>query len=1031
MQNDSTDSAYLPPTNHMSVAALVGAPTISREPANSVMEPNCLDVQFPDSEGIGSTIGNRYRIVSLLGQGGMGAVFLAEQTNPIRRLLALKVIKPTIDGKRILVRFDAERQALALMDHANISKMFDAGTTESGRPYFVMEYVPGVPITRFCDVHKLNIPRRLELFIQLCAAVQHAHQKGIIHRDLKPSNILVEWVDGQPVLKVIDFGLAKALHKPLVEHAERTIDGALLGTPLYMAPEQIRSDGVDADTRADIYALGVIFYELLAGATPLTREQVQRASLDELLKLLREKEVAKPSESLKNSPALEAISHNRGAAPDKLVRLVSGDLDWIAMKALEKDRNRRYDTASSFAADILCHLRDEPVSAGPPSRRYRLYKFIRRNRGGVAAAALILLVLIGGAVGTTIGMVRANLAAERFEREKLEAERQTSVAEGLNDFLQYDLLGQADIRNQTGFSNQIGREPNIKVRTLLDRAAKRIDGRFQAQPLTEAAIRRTIGATYRALGELPAAQLHLEKALALFIQHRGETHTDTITAKNLLATLYQDLGMYSDAERLHRDVLEATLARVGENHIDTFTAKINLALLYQNQGQTAQAESLYAEVLPLCESQLGVDHPKTLTVQHNLATLYQSQGKYHEAERIAKAVLAERTTKLGEDHPNTLAAKQSLANLYKNKGNHDEAEKLYKEVWLVSTDKLGKDHLDTLTVQHNLATLYQAQNRLGEAETEYKEVLALRESKLGADHVDTLTTKHNLATLHQAQGRYSTAETLYRDVLTACLNKLGAEHTETLTARNNLALLCKIRGHYAEAEVEYKDVLTICENKLGKDHPNTLAARHNLASLYQTQGKYLDAERLHKEVLALSEGRLGADHPDTLTAKYNLALLYSDENQWEQAERLCRDLLEKAQKKNNKPSLSIAGFQGQLGMAQLSLHKFDAAESVLKPCLQVREKLQPYAWTTFNTKVLLGWSYAGQTRFEEAEPLLLAGYNGLKQQEDRLPPQGKTRLLLACIHLRDFYTRWGKREEATVWQARIPPELAPFPRELP
>ncbi|MBX7105639.1 MAG: serine/threonine protein kinase, partial [Gemmataceae bacterium] len=423
-------------------------------------------------EAEGTVVAERYKLRQQIGEGGMGSVWMADQTEPVKRKVAVKLIRVERgQSKTILARFEAERQAIALMDHPHIAKLLDAGTTETGAPFFVMELVKGVPLNDYCDEHKLTIHERLILFTQICSAVQHAHQKGIIHRDLKPSNILVESHDGKPVPKVIDFGLAKATTgMQLTDQSMFTAFGSVMGTPLYMAPEQATFNAVDVDTRADVYALGVILYELLTGTTPLTKETMKKAALDEMLKLIREQEAPTPSSRLSSSDNAPSVAASRQMEPLKLGRFVKGELDWIVLKALSKDRDRRYETANGFARDVERFLSHEPVTAGPPSASYRFQKFVQRNRGQVIAASLVLAALLAGVVGTTVGLVEAkkqeaeatkqtaiaqaneSLANTRLqevetEKRKVEAEKQRAdeekqIAQAVNDFLQNKLLAQ-------------------------------------------------------------------------------------------------------------------------------------------------------------------------------------------------------------------------------------------------------------------------------------------------------------------------------------------------------------------------------------------------------------------------------------------------------------------------------------------------------------------------------------------------------------------------------------------------------------
>jgi eukaryotic-like serine/threonine-protein kinase len=374
---------------------------------------------------VGTVIAGRYKLLEEIGEGGMGTVWVAEQMEPVRRKVALKLIKAGMDSKSVLARFEAERQALAMMDHPNIAKVLDGGLTDDHRPYFVMEYVKGVPITEYCDATRLSISERLNLFVPVCQAVQHAHQKGIIHRDLKPSNILVAPYDDRPVPKVIDFGLAKAMYHPLTDRTLHTAHETVLGTPLYMSPEQAQLNNLDVDTRSDIYSLGVLLYELLTGTPPLERERFKEAAWDEIRRIIREEEPPRPSTRLSSTSTLPSLAACRHTEPATLTNLVRGELDWIVMKALEKDRTRRYETATGFALDVQRYLADEPVQAGPPSATYRLRKLVRRNRGVVLAASLLVLTLLLGSLGTTVGLVLAQQArqAEAGERVRAEGER--------------------------------------------------------------------------------------------------------------------------------------------------------------------------------------------------------------------------------------------------------------------------------------------------------------------------------------------------------------------------------------------------------------------------------------------------------------------------------------------------------------------------------------------------------------------------------------------------------------------------------
>ncbi len=382
-------------------------------------------IGLPATESHGTLIGP-FKLIEQIGEGGMGSVWMAQQTKPVKRLVAVKLIKAGMDSRQVIARFEAERQALALMDHANIARVLDGGTTSAGRPYFVMDLVKGVPITRYCDEHHLTPRQRLELFVPVCQAVQHAHQKGIIHRDLKPSNVLVALYDGKPVPKIIDFGVAKAAGQQLTDKTLVTGFGAIVGTLEYMSPEQAEVNQLDIDTRSDIYSLGVLLYELLTGSPPFSRKELEKAGMLEMLRVIREQEPTKPSTKLNTSDGLPTLAANRGTEPAKLKKLVRGELDWIVMKALEKDRNRRYETANGFAMDVERYLADEPVRACPPSPGYRLRKYARRNRGGLAVAALSLFFLV--LLGSGAGWVVRDRSARETEAARQLGERQAKVA---------------------------------------------------------------------------------------------------------------------------------------------------------------------------------------------------------------------------------------------------------------------------------------------------------------------------------------------------------------------------------------------------------------------------------------------------------------------------------------------------------------------------------------------------------------------------------------------------------------------------
>jgi hypothetical protein len=484
----------------------------------------------------GTVIAGRYKLLQPIGEGGMGTVWVAAQTQPVRRKVAVKLIKAGMDSKSVLARFEAERQALALMDHPHIAKVLDGGLTEAGRPFFVMEYVKGAPITEFCEATRLSVPGRLRLFAQVCRAVQHAHQKGIIHRDLKPSNVLVAPCDDRPVPKVIDFGLAKAMHQPLTERTLHTAHGTALGTPSYMSPEQAQFNNLDVDTRSDVYSLGVLLYELLTGSTPLETQRFKALAWDEVRRIIREEEPPRPSTRLSSCRTLPLLAASRQTEPARLTKMVRGELDWIVMKALEKDRSRRYETASSLAMDIERYLAGEPVLAAPPGVRYRLRKFARRHRTALTAAALGVL-LVAGAALSTWQAVRATRAEAAARAANAQAQKRLRQAERANDLLG-SIFEDLDPRE----SAEADRPLQAILVEKLDRAVEQLEGESAGDPLVVAAMQDKCGLSLIGLGEPGKAIVLLEKARATRQARLGPDHPDTLTSMHNLAVAYQAAG---------------------------------------------------------------------------------------------------------------------------------------------------------------------------------------------------------------------------------------------------------------------------------------------------------------------------------------------------------------------------------------------------------------------------------------------------------------------------------------------------------
>ncbi len=954
---------------------LQGQTLIELAPLSEGTAPRAQGV--PDL-AIGSAFAGRYRVLAKLGEGGMGSVYVADQTEPVARRVALKIVKPEALSSQVLARFEQERQALALMDHPNIAKVLDAGVAD-GTPYFVMELIKGVPITRYCDKAKLTPRQRLGLFVDVCQAVQHAHQKGVIHRDLKPSNILVGLYDGKPIPKVIDFGVAKATGAKLGDHSVCTEVGQIVGTLEYMSPEQAEMSNLDIDTRSDVFTLGVVLYELLTGTVPFSRKELQAAGYAEMLRIIKEVEPPRPSTRLSHSGSLPSVAACRQTEPAKLTKLLRGDLDWVVMKALEKDRSRRYQTVNGLATDVQRYLADEPVVAGPPGAAYRLKKFVKRNQAQAAAAGLVLLALLGGMVGATWGYLRAEqsrrdaeaardaeaeqraeaeaqrdkaLAAQqraaeqqrRAESNEKKAEEEKRVAQAVRDFLQTKLLGQADPRTQADALLARGgaaaaADRDVTVRQLLDRAAaelspEKIEENFSNQPLLQAELLHTVGHTYRGVGELGLAVALLQRSAALYRRHLPADHPAALTAFHNLALAYQAAGRVPEAIRLYEQVKEAFAKRLGADHPDTLVVMNNLARAYQADGKVREAIRLYEQVREAQERKLGADHPNTLATLNGLASAYRADGKLPEAIRLFEQVKEAREKKLGADHPFTLGTLNNLAGAYRAAGKLPEAIRLYEQVKEAQERKLGPDHPHTLTTLNNLATAYWRASQLDRSIPLFESVLKRQEARLGRDHPSTLMTIANLGVNYRDAGRLGEALSLLKEA-----RSKGKAHASLAWVEGALITTCIKAGEAGEATRLIRDRLAGARKRLPADSPQ-------LADQLATAGSWLVELRLYAE-----------------------------------------------------------------------------AEPPLRECLALRERLaekqRAQPWQAANARSLLGAALLGQRKHAEAEPLLLAGYGGLKQGEKAMSPQGRDNLTQALRRIVELYEATGNKDEAARWRKEL------------
>jgi eukaryotic-like serine/threonine-protein kinase len=858
-----------------------------------------------------------YRLVRKLGEGGMGQVWLAEQTAPLQRLVAIKLVRTGVSNTALLARFESERQALARMNHPAIAKVYDAGTTPDGLPYFVMEYVPGVPITVYCDQKRLSIRQRIELFTQVCEGVQHAHQKALIHRDLKPQNILVTDIDGKPTPRIIDFGIAKAVAERDSLATMVTREGNFVGTPAYMSPEQADPEIRDIDTRSDVYSLAVILYELLTGALPFDPTEWRSEVIDEALRRLREQDPPLPSIQFRKLAITESktatnAAHLRSTEPQQLVTTLRGDLDWITMKALERDRARRYGTPNELAADLHHFLANEPVAARPASAVYRFQKYARRHRVGVSVAAAALGLLVAFGVMQTIQIRRVTAERDHTARERDRANRiaqfmikmfkvsQPSEARG-NSITAREVLDKASTDIDAGLT----KDPELQARLMYTMGnvflSLGLDSR--AQSLFERALdiqRRVLGPenpdtlqtatslanSLRFQGHLPESEkLHLQ---TLEIQRRvlGPQHPDTLdSGGDYAATLFAE-GRYPEAEKLQRENLDIRRRSFGPQDPDTLMAMRDLSSTLRREGHFTDAEKLQREALDVQRRTLGPDHPDTLTTMTSLANTEFKQAHFSEAESLYRDVLDSRHRILGPEHPDTLTAMGNLANALSSEGHFPEAEKLQRESLAIKTRVLGAEHPDTLREMENLSFTLGNDNRFADAEKLQRQVIAIGSRVLGPDHPDVLETMNGLAGNLQREGRYTEAEKLERQTLDTERRLLGPDKAETLEAMNNLGNTLQSEGHYAEAEKLQRETLVIVISVFGPTHPNTLSVMTNLAETLEKEDHYPEAEKLQRQTLDNVRSLFGPEAPQTLDALQSLAICLSYEKRYDEAKPL-------------------------------------------------------------------------------------------------------------------------------------------------
>jgi len=818
-----------------------------------------LGADYPE---IGASIGlaagqmfcERFKLIRTLGEGGMGQVWLAEQITPVRRQVALKLIRAGMYDEIVVQRFQAERQSLAIMDHPAIAKVFDAGSTPQGQPYFVMEYVPGLPITEYCDQKRLKIRDRLELLIQACEGGQNARPKALIHRDLKPANILIVEVDGQAVPRIIDFGLAKPTTPRVADQTLYTQLGQFIGTPGYMSPEQVDPNIQDIDTRTDVYSLGVVLYVLLTGLQPF---EVRRQPLDEWLRKLREQEPPTPSYKVGSDAGTSAASARaRCTEPKQLMRLLRGDLDWITMKALERDRARRYGTPAELAADLRRYLNHELVVARPASAGYRLRKYARRHRVAVGVVSGMMLLLAAFAVFQAVQL-------QRISRERDRANRITDFMTGM--------FKVSDPNEARGNS--------VTAREILDKASNDMGTGLAKDPEVQAQMLQVMATTYLNLGLYRRAHDLAQRALDARSSLLGPNDPKTLESMTQLGWILNREGNNADAERLERQALLAERRILGPEAPLTLETMNYLAVIEQTQGHFTEDEELSRKVVEIETRTLGPDNEQTLRALNTLALALVYQSRNVEGEKVLHQLVAAAHRVWGPDHPRTLAAEGNLALAIAAQGRLTEAEQLYRDNLAACERVLGHEHPNTAIIMDALADLYIDEGRLAEAETLLRETLEIRRRTLGPEHLETLRTEFNLAQALGKEGRAHDAEVLQRDTLAIQLRVLGPESPNTLRSQTGLASVLNREGHYLEAEKIARDTLAIQLRNMGPLHVDTITTLQELGIALASTQRYDEATQQFRDVIERGSHTTGqgntwapwyafacmasaADHPD-------------------------------------------------------------------------------------------------------------------------------------------------------------------------
>jgi serine/threonine protein kinase len=1034
---------------------------------SSATRSNVPKVQSPERPiellPSGTVIDGRYTIVKLIGEGGMGSVYLAEQHQPVTRQVAIKFIKGGMDSKAVQDRFDIERRSLALMDHPGIARVYDGGQTANGLSYFAMELVHGVPITAYCDQRRLSLRSRLELFVAICKAVQHAHGKGIIHRDLKPGNILVTEVDGRPVPKVIDFGVAKATDLKLSQQSHAVSLAMIVGTPAYMSPEQAEPGSNDIDIRTDVYALGVIMYELLAGSPPHDAGSLPRGAIFEALRMVRETDSPRPSTKVNDSLSLSQIAANRSIEPARLARTLRGELDWITLKALEKDRSRRYETAYGLARDVERYLSGDVVEARPPSARYRLRKFVQRYKTQVGAACLLFLTMTIGIAGTTWGLFQANKHALATQREliaKEEARKNEAAerkhAEAIADFVIKDFLALTTLEGRLDFDegNKSNLNKDSTLPDLLARAAEKLKTRNDLEPKTKASLLNIVGQSYMHLGEYAGAIDAFERSKEILANTSGSKHIDTLSEQGLLIYALCENGQYDVALPMAEELLQELTALLGSGSLETLRCKRMLARLVRMAGNPPKAVGLLEESIAGLTTLFGPYEQTVLSASYDLGLALKAADEPQRATEVLEKTHALQEEHLGQQHPDVHVSGGQLAALYSQAGQFDKATPLLEKGLSWSIENYGAEHPSTIYSMAGLAANYRNQQQLDKSIPMFEQVLELTRQSYGDEHPNLANALTSLAMAYRADGKHEKALPLFEDALAKRIILFGESHPATLSSKVNLAACLNALGQSEKSLLLNEECLKLATEILGEKHSTTVTIKQNIAVCYYAAKRLELSVPLFEDVLVFSVEKYGRTHPSTLLAIANMGLNYRDAGRLEESLPLLEEaylsipsmpsmkfvgveyldgllragqsqkgsdvleaLLADARKDNLPGSVALAKQLVLIGSVLLRSSEFALAEPILRECVAIRQQEKPDEWSTFNAVGLLGECLLKEEKPLEAEPLLTTAIAGMQLHLAEGPKDASARRETLIDTLAELLESQGRVDDAANLEA--------------